>query len=94
MRVTSVDIQSRYFGVLREITGLGEETLTLRENSRLIDLINHLTETHGTEFRLQVNHRDSYVILINGQHHEILGGEETILKTGDRVVFLPVTMGG
>jgi len=89
-----VDIQLRYFGVLREITGLGEETLTLREGSRLIDLINRLTETHGTAFRLQVDHKDSYVILINGQHHEILGGEETILKPGDRVVFLPVTMGG
>ena len=89
-----MDIQLRYFGVLREITGIGEEILALWEGARLIDLINRLAETYGTAFRLQVDHRDSYVILINGQHHEILGGEETILKAGDRVVFLPVTMGG
>ena len=94
MRVTFVDITSRYFGELCEVTGLGEETLSIETGSRLIDLITQLTGTYGKEFRLMVDGRDRYVILINGQHYEVLGGKETILKTGDRVVFLPATMGG
>lgn len=49
---------------------------------------------YGNDFRLQLDFGNSHVVLINGQHHEILGGKETILKEGDRVVLVPITMGG
>ena len=89
-----MEVESLYFGELREITRLGKETISLKEGSRLIDLIDRLTKVYGNDFRLWVDRENSYIILINGQHYEILGGKETILKKGDRVVFLPLTMGG
>jgi hypothetical protein len=53
-----------------------------------------LFETHRNDFRLQLNLGNNYVVLINGQHHEILGDKEIILKEGDRGVLLPITVGG
>ena len=50
-------------------------------------------ETYGNYFRLQLDFGNNHVVLINGQLHEIPGGKETILKEGDGVVFLPITVG-
>ncbi len=87
-------VESTYFGVLRDLTRLNQETISLKEGSNLKDLIDKLTETYGRDFHLRVYHKNRYVILINGQNHEVLDGEETILKEGDGVVFLEITMGG
>ena len=90
----SMEIEPLYFGDLREITGLAQETISLKEGSKLIDLMEKLFETHRNDFRLQLNLGNNHVVLINGQHHEILGGKEIILKEGDRRVLLPITVGG
>ncbi len=87
-------VDSTYFGELRDLTRLNRETITLKKGSTLKDLIEKLTEAYGHDFRLRVYHKSRYVILINGQNHEVLDGEKTILREGDGVVFLEITMGG
>jgi molybdopterin converting factor small subunit len=87
-------VESTYFGELRDLTHLNQETITLKKGSNLKDFIGKLTETYGNDFRLLVYHKSRYVILINGQNHEVLDGEKTMLKEGDEVVFLQITMGG
>ncbi len=87
-------VESTYFGELRDLTRLNQETITLKKGSNLKDFIGKLTETYGNDFRLQVYHKSRYLILINGQNHEVLDGEKTMLKEGDEVVFLQITMGG
>jgi MoaD family protein len=87
-------VQSKYFGELRDLTRLNQETITLKKGSNLKDLIDKLKEVYGNDFSLLVYHKSRYVILINGQNHEVLDGEKTILKEGDEVVFLQITMGG
>ena len=89
-----MNVESTYFGKLRDLTRLNQETITLKEGSILKDLIGKLTEAYGKDFHLQVYHKSRYVILINGQNHEVLDGEKTVLKEGDGVVFLEITMGG
>jgi molybdopterin converting factor small subunit len=87
-------VESTYYGALRDLTRQNQETITLKMGSNVKDLIDKLTETYGNDFHLQVYHKSRYVILINGQNHEVLDGEKTILKEGDGVVFLEITMGG
>ena len=94
VRLIPMNVDSTYFGVLRDLTHLNQETISLKEGSSLKDLIDKLTETYGHDFPLRVYHENRYVILINGQNHEVLDGEKTVLKEGDGVVFLEITMGG
>jgi len=89
-----MEIDSLYFGELRDITGVAKEAVSLEEGSRLLDLVNRLSEAHGKHFLLKLDLGNSHIILINGQNHEVLGGKETVLREGDRVVFLPISMGG
>jgi len=89
-----MNIDLSYYGELRNLTRQNQETITLKMGSNVKDLIDKLTETYGNDFHLQVYHKSRYVILINGQNHEVLDGEKTILKEGDGVVFLEITMGG
>jgi len=90
----SMEIESLYFGNLREITSLAQETILLKDGSKLIDLMGKFCETYGNDFRLQSDFGNSPVVFINSQPHEIPGGKEIILKKGDREVLLPITMGG
>ncbi|MBW2029395.1 MAG: MoaD/ThiS family protein [Deltaproteobacteria bacterium] len=87
-------IETLYFGDLRNITGRARQDITLGDGARLRDLLEDLFLAHGEAFRKTLDLGNSHVILVNGQHHGILQGMETPLKDGDRVVFLPVTMGG
>lgn len=87
-------VESTYFGGLRELTRMNRETITLNDGSNLKDLIDKLTVVHGDDFPVLLYQKSRYVILINGQNHEVLGGEKTVLKEGDGVVFLEITMGG
>ena len=87
-------IESLYFGDLRYTTGLARETISIEEGSKILDLLNKLSETYGRNFRLLLDLGSSHIILINGQNHEVMGGNETILEEGDQIVFLPITMGG
>ena len=94
MRRTFMKVESLYIGELRRLTRLNQETISLNEGSRVIDMIDKLTDAYGNDFRLHLDKENSYVILINGRHYEILDGMQTVLKEGDKVVFMPITMGG
>ena len=87
-------VESTYFGELRELTRLNKESISLKKGSNLKNLIDKLTVIYGDEFDLILYHKNRYAILINGQNHEVLDNEKTILKEGDEVVFLEITMGG
>ena len=87
-------VKSQYLGKLRDFAGVREETVTIDDGSPLIVFMEKLAETHGDAFGFHQIRKNSYVILVNGIHYETLDAEKTLLKDGDTVVFLPVTMGG
>jgi molybdopterin converting factor small subunit len=89
-----IQVDTSYFGELRDLTQLNQESISLNEGSNLRDLIDNLTTTYGHDFHLCLFHKNRYSILINGQNYEVLDGEKTVLKEGDEVVFLEITMGG
>ncbi|MBW1997610.1 MAG: MoaD/ThiS family protein [Deltaproteobacteria bacterium] len=87
-------IETLYFATLRNLTGLAREEVNLDEGAKLRHLLEYLFDVHGERFRNALDLGNSHAILVNGLHHETLQGMETTLKHGDRVVFLPITMGG
>lgn len=64
------------------------------ESATLAELLEKLTKAYGEAFQERLDRKDGYIILINGQLDEVMDGKDTLLKNGDRVVFLPITMGG
>ncbi len=73
---------TRYF---KEEEALQREPLTLAE---LIRLQNHLIEGG---FRIS---RANTLILINGVEVSALNGEQTEIRNGDTITFIPITHGG
>jgi len=89
-----MDIYLSYLGELQTITGTNRETVTLQVGAVFADLMDNLGKIYGPEFRREVDQEDRYEILINGQNHKALDGDQTVLKSGDMVVFMRITVGG
>ncbi|MGO9242175.1 MAG: molybdopterin converting factor subunit 1 [Bryobacteraceae bacterium] len=75
-----------FFGVAREITGLGEECAEVAEEARAGELV----ELYARRFpRLRAMGR-SLAIAVNRD----FGERERVLKENDEVAFLPPVSGG
>jgi sulfur-carrier protein len=82
----SMKIRMRYFASLREIVGLNEETLDLREDASVADVRALLLSRYP---RLQASMERS-VCAVN---HAYVSAEAA-LHAGDEVVFIPPVGGG
>jgi MoaD family protein len=94
-----MEVEVRYYTVLREITENRFEKITLKPNSSVKDLINYLVEKYGEKF-------DSYIInsnmrltrnislVLNGVNIKELQGFNTLLDKDDVISFLPPVGGG
>jgi MoaD family protein len=94
-----MEIEVRYYTVLREITGNRFEKITLKPNSSVKDLLNYLVEKNGDKF-------DSYIynsnrrftrnisLILNGENIQNLQGFNTKLDNNDVISFLPPVGGG
>lgn len=89
-----MQVDSQYLGELQELTHTKQETIQLDHDATLSQLMVKLTGDYGQDFRLRVDRKNGYAILINGRHFETLKAGQTILQEGDKVVFLPITQGG
>ena len=96
MRIT-VD----YLGHIKHTLGVQQaESVELKENALVCDLLSLLAEKHGEPFRKAVYEpkeldlKPHYILSVNGLLLNQLNGLETKLKDGDRVVLMPVVTGG
>ncbi len=89
-----MDIKVLFFGQLRETVGTREEVISIREGSRLAELIERLHQEYGPVCAEDKLRTDRMRILINGREYSLLGGTATRLSHKDTVVFLPVIAGG
>jgi len=81
-----VKVRVLFFGITREITGLGEECVELAEGARAEELL----ELYARRFpRLRAMGR-SLAIAVNRD----FGERERVLKENDEVAFLPPVSGG
>lgn len=78
----------KYFGKLRTVIGIKEETL---EVSRVLDLLKDIKKFHGSE-AYTIAKRSH--IIVNGESAGLHGGFRMKLDSGDIVQILPVCGGG
>ncbi len=89
-----MNIEVLFFGKLRELTAVNRRAIVVKDDSKLADLLERLSEEYGADFHHQVNNIQGLRILINGREYTLLGGMEASLKEGDTVVLLPPIFGG
>ena len=94
-----MEVDVKFYAMLREATGKKLETVVLPEKSSVGDLIDLLVERYGDRFGYyiydkQKRVRDYLSFMLNGVNVNSLSGFETLLSDGDVVSFLPPIGGG
>jgi molybdopterin synthase sulfur carrier subunit len=82
----TMEIRLRYFASLREITGHGEETLTVAEGARVAD-VQTLLQTRYPRLQSVL---ERCICAVNRSYVPV----ETVLHEHDEVVFIPPMGGG
>lgn len=84
MMAHTLHIQVIYFAKLRELTGLDEETFSIKDGNNPTDVLTSISKQHkidvGTNFKIAVNDEFS--------------DWNIELNDGDRLVFIPPVTGG
>jgi len=88
-----MNIEVLFFGDLRKLTD-HRQVVSFKKGAQLTNLIEHLIEEYGHNFRQEINRSEWSRILINGKEHDLLGGMGAPLQDGDVVAFMPLTAGG
>jgi len=87
-------------GPLKELVGNGKISIQTKNNVRVIDVLNLLTEKYGKPFRNFVfkpktNEINSYLMIaLNGVHINIKNGLETQIEDDSELLILSATGGG
>ena len=80
----SIKIQVIYFAKLRELTGLDEETFSMKQGNKPGDVLASINKRH--EIDVEIN----FKIAVNDEFSDW----DIELKDGDRLVFIPPVTGG
>jgi len=80
----SIKIQVIYFAKLRELTGLDEETFSMKQGNKPGDVLASINKRH--EIDVEVN----FKIAVNDEFSDW----DIELNDGDRLVFIPPVTGG
>ena len=80
----SIKIQVIYFAKLRELTGLDEETFSMKQGNKPGDVLASINKRH--EIDVEIN----FKIAVNDEFSDW----DIKLNDGDRLVFIPPVTGG
>jgi MoaD family protein len=94
-----MEITVRYFTVLRRITEKRQESLKMKEDSTLEDMLLIITEKYGKNFERYVSSGIGkkglrLIFLLNGKDAIQFEGLKTRLHEGDTVALMPPIAGG
>lgn len=94
-----VEVEVKFYAMLREIAGKRAEKLVLPPKSSVRDLVNLLVERYGGKFEGYIYDSEKRVrsylsYMLNGVNINRLDGFDTMLKDGDVLSFLPPVGGG
>jgi molybdopterin synthase sulfur carrier subunit len=99
-RELHVRISVRFFTVLRELAGKGEDVLAFGAGKVTVNsVLQALAARHGTEFKdylfnEQGKVREPLQLLVDGKAIMRLEGLETELKDGSQLAIIPPVSGG
>jgi len=94
-----LEIELRYYAMVRDAAGKRAETLSLHEGATVKDLIDRLVGLYGEQLRGYLydedgRHLDYLMFSVNEQDMRSLDGYDTVLMDGDRVLVMPPIGGG
>jgi molybdopterin synthase sulfur carrier subunit len=94
-----MEVDVKFYAMLREATGKKSETVELPEKSSVGGLIDLLVERYGDRFGYyiydgQKRVRDYISFMLNGVNVNSLNGFDSLLNDGDVVSLLPPLGGG
>lgn len=92
-------VEVRLLGIFKEAFGSDHTSLTVDAPKRLSEIIMEITRSSPALERVLIDPelhdpRPNALILVNGKEIDVLGGLETEVNDGDRIVLIPVTHGG
>lgn len=92
-----ISVSVRYHNMLRQITGLPEETVRLSAPT-LSALLEHLAEVHGPSLRTMVFGSDgqvsTHLVVFRNQQLAPRGQGDLALADGDVLMLFPAISGG
>jgi molybdopterin synthase sulfur carrier subunit len=94
-----VEVEVKYYAMLREATGKRREVVEIPVNSSITDLVSLLSKRYGGDFTRYIYDdekrvRDYLSFMLNGVNINSLEGFSTSLKAGDALAILPPVGGG
>lgn len=94
-----IKVQVRFASYLQDITGAKEITWRLKEEMKVMQLMEDLIDYYGEELKYSIYEKDGTQkpqvrIMLNGRDIRFLEKEELILYDGDIVLILPALAGG
>lgn len=94
-----MEVEVKYYAMLREAAGKRREVVELQVKSSVGDLIDILSERYSGDFTRYVYDaekrvRDYLSFMLNGVNIISLEGFDTPLKNGDTLAILPPVGGG
>ncbi|MDG6997626.1 MAG: MoaD/ThiS family protein [Nitrososphaerota archaeon] len=92
-------VRVRYFGILRELAGRREESITIEDTANVAELVERITELHGPKFseyvfKLDRHLKDGFAYAINGDSFPEKSLASVRCKEVTEFVILPPISGG
>jgi molybdopterin synthase sulfur carrier subunit len=97
--VAGLEVELRYYAMVRDAAGKRAEILSLPEGATVMDLIDRLIGLYGEPLKGYLYDEDGglldYLMFsVNKQDIRSLDGYNTVLRDGDRVLVMPPIGGG
>jgi molybdopterin synthase sulfur carrier subunit len=94
-----MEVELRYYAMVRDAAGKRAETLSLPEGATVMNLIDRLVSLYGEPLRGYLFDEDGRLLdylmfSVNEQDIRSLNGYETVLRDGDRILVMPPIGGG
>lgn len=94
-----MNVEVRLLGIFKEAYGSSQVSLKSETQRKLREVIIEITKSSPELRRVLIDPelldpRPNAVILVNGKEISVLKGLETEIKSGDKIILIPVTHGG
>jgi molybdopterin converting factor small subunit len=89
-----INVEVVFFAHLRELAGVSEKTVSVKDGATVDDLIEALAVEYGPELKKEIVENEGMRVFISGREYWLEDGRAEKLNAADKVVFLYPFVGG